>query len=333
MNFTYKSLQTAASGAEKEKGGAPEGARQEINSMLNVAQKAPLAQVDIAPFHSQSQSKKLGVWLDTLVERAKTKPVSQVVTLTPDLAAVFLERNPANRKIKPSVVEIYAHDIARGAWVFNGQPIIISDTGELNDGQHRCSAVVEADKPIEVLLIVGIKRDTRTTLDQGRARTAGDFLSMEGATNTNVLAASANFLWQYRNRGAIRQSGSSSATKSEVLEIVRDNPGLTKSVAFVQVTAAASVGGPSILAFAHFVFKSTRHRDDADFFIHSLMSGAGLKNGSPILYARNRLINERGRLKPREKAEILFKAWNAWKRGENITRIVLGDGLLPVLED
>lgn len=325
-------ISKAASGAEQKNGGAPEGVRQGNISMLNVVQNAPSAQATITAFSAPSQQKKLGIWLDGLVEKSLTKPVSQMVSLTPELAALLLERNPANRKIKPNVVDAYAHDIERGAWAFNGQPVIVSDTGELNDGQHRCSAVIEAGKAIDILLIVGIKRSTRTTLDQGRVRTAGDYLSMGGASNTNVLAAAANYLWQYRNRGYVKHGGSSSATKTEIMEMVADNPGLAKSVSFVQTASAAAVGGPSILAFLHFTLKGTRHPEDADFFVHSLMNGAGLKNGSPILYARNKLINERGKLRAHEKAEIFFKAWNAWRRGETLSRVAISGGVLPVLE-
>lgn len=331
--MTGASARTTASGVAKEKGGTPEGARQGIQSMLNVAEKVVPLQSVTAGLHIESARKKLGIWLDTLVEKSKSKPISQIISLTPEMAELFLGRNPANRKVSETLVETYAHEIDRGRWVFNGEPIIISDTGELNDGQHRCRAVIEAGKPIETVLIVGIKRDTRTTLDQGRARTASDYLSMEGNINTVVLAAAANYVWQYAHHGAVVGNTDKKATKSEVLETVDGNASLKRSVAFVSVAAAKAVGGASVLAFCHYTFRNTQHPEDADFFIHTLMNGAGLKIGSPILYARNRLVNERGRIRANEKAEIIFKAWNAWRRGENLSRMIInGTGLLPVVE-
>lgn len=324
-------ISPATSGAEKEKGGAPEGARQGNISMLNVVQKAPLAQADISQFSAQSPNKRLAIWLENLVEKSKTKPVSQMVSLTPAMAEMLLGRNDKNRKVSARTVETYAHEIATGHWAFNGEPIIVSDSGELNDGQHRCLAVIEAQRPIDVILIVGIKRETRTTLDQGKTRTAGDYLSMEGMTNTNVLSAAANLAWQYRNRGMVVDGGSARATKSEVLDTVSENPGLIRSVGFVQTAAAKAVGGPTVLAAAHFIL-GTVNREDADYFIHSMMSGAGLKAGDPILYVRNRFVNERGALKTPAKIELIFKAWNAWKRREKVTKFLISGGVLPVLE-
>lgn len=325
-------IETTASGVANKKGGTPEGARQGNQHMLNVVERPVTVQAVTAGLHIESARKKLGIWLDSLVEKSKTKPVSQIVSLTPEMAEMLLDRNPQNRKVSETLVETYAHEINRGGWVFNGEPIIISDTGELNDGQHRCRAVVEAGKPIDTVIIIGVPRSTRTTLDQGKGRTAADYLSMEGNSNPNVLAASANMVWQHRTHGFLSSSGRQKATKSEVMEVVAANPGILRSVSLVQVSAAAAVGGQSTLAFAHFTFRNTQHPEDADYFIHSIMNGAGLKNGSPILYARNRLINERGRFRANEKAEVIFKGWNAWRRGESLSRMIISGGLLPVVE-
>lgn len=332
MNGLFDQFLTATSGAEKKNGGTPEGARQGIQDMLNIAEKALPVQGITAGLHMESARKKLGIWLDNLVAKSQTKPTSQIVSLTPEMAEMLLDRNPANRKVSAALIETYAHEMSRGRWVFNGEPIIVADTGELNDGQHRCHAVIASGVAIQTVLIVGIRRETRTTLDQGKTRSAGDYLSMEGNVNTNVLAASANYFWQYRTHGWLPQSGGKKATKSEVLDVVNEHPGIVRSVAMVQVSAAAAVGGPSVLAFAHFAMRNTQHPEDADYFIHSLMSGAGLKAGSPILYARNRLVNERGRIRANEKAEIVFRGWNAWRRGESVSRMVINGGLLPILE-
>lgn len=300
--------------------------------MLNVVQKDPPTQGNVTPFVVSSQNKKLGIWLDALVEKAKSKPVAQVVKLTPEMAEMLLGRNPANRKISAATVENYAHEMAGRRWVFNGEPIIVSDTGELNDGQHRCQAVIESGVSIDVLLIVGIARETRTTLDQGKTRTVGDYLAMEGNAYSNILGSAAGYIWLHRNRGKLSTGRNVRATKGEVMETVAACPVLKRSVQMVQDKAANAVGGRSILAFCHFTF-STINREDADYFLYALMNGAGLKVGDPILYVRNRLINERGRLSANEKADLLFKAWNAWRRREQVSRLLLSaDGLLPVLE-
>lgn len=306
--------------------------------MLHVAEKpsARKATAPIQPAESTaiSENRKLAIQLDKTVEDAKKsgKPSARMIDLTPALAALLLDRNPANRKINQTMVERYAYEIMGGRWVFNGEPIIVSDTGELNDGQHRCAAVVEAGKAISVLMIVGVPRETRVTLDQGKMRTIGDYLSMEGHANGNFIGAAANIIWQVKARGMFTVGGRNSATKGEIMELVANNPGIERSFAVVDSRYASAVGGKTVLTASHFLISQAGKRDDVDRFFICLLDGAGLKAGDPILYLRNRLINERGRMSAADKLELIFKAWNAWRRGERVSRMLLVGGVLPVLE-
>lgn len=319
--------------ARKEKGGSPEDARQGKMNMLNVAHKPAPAQAVPQVYNITSANKKLGIWLDSLVAAAssKGKPTAHMVTLTPDLAALLLERNPANRKINENLVDRYSYEIFGRRWVFNGEPIIVADTGELNDGQHRCRAVVAAQLPIEVLMLVGIKRETRTTLDQGRARSAGDYLSMEGHTNTLNLAAAANYAWQFQTFGKLNPKGAR-ATKSEILNFVEENPGLHRSLRLFDAKKTRYIGGYAVFAFCHYAISQVSDRGEVDNFFYSMIKGANLAAGNPALYARNRLTLMTGGRDQNGKAEIIFKAWNAHRRGEAINRIIVTGDLLPVLE-
>ena len=81
----------------------------------------------------------------------------EVRTLSPTLAGKLLERLPEHsRSIKRTNVDRLAKDIENGKWLFTGEPIIISDKGELLDGAHRCHAVVQAKKSIKVAVVSGI---------------------------------------------------------------------------------------------------------------------------------------------------------------------------------
>lgn len=321
--------------ARKKKGGAPEGARQEENQMSNVVQARPASnrqQPVTAGFHVESARKKLGSWLDDLIASAKSGPIAKVIQLTPELAELLLDRNPANRKLSEQTAERYSYEIAGGRWTFNGEPLIVSDTGELNDGQHRCAAVIRAKRAIDAILIVGVARASRTTLDQGRTRTAADYLSMDGHVNTAVLAAAANYAWQYRNRGMLVQGGANRATKSEVMNFIADNPGLKRSVAIHHAMKKSRLGGHAFLSFCHFAVGSVGKAEDVDQFFIALSEGVNLGVGSPVLYARNRIMGLSGARDMNAKAELIFKAWNAWRRGERVEKIWLSGGVLPVLE-
>lgn len=326
---------TAASDAAQKNGGHAEAPRQGKQAMDSVVQARSSGNGTAAISSGMSEHRKLAIWLDKLVEeaKAKKKPVAQMTKLTPALAGVLLDRNPGNRKISQRTVERFAYEIKGDRWTFNGEPILISDTGQLNDGQHRCSAVVEAGKAVDVILIVGVPRDSRTTLDQGRTRAAADYLSMNGEVNTIALAAAANYAWQYRNRGMLALGGTSKATKSEVLQFVSDNPGLAKSVAVFSVGSARALGGVAFLGFCHFAISAAARAEDVDRFFIALVEGVNLGVGSPILYVRNRLQQLVGDRDQNGKAELIFKAWNAWRRGEKVTSYVrVSGGVLPVLE-
>lgn len=320
--------------SRKEKGGTPEDARHEVNRMEAVAKVRPERNVIPADFNVVSDNRKLGIWLEKLVSDslAKGKPVAQMVKLTPELASVLLERNPANRKISESAVERYAYDMIGDRWTFNGEPMIVSDTGELNDGQHRCAAVIKSGKAIDIILIVGVPRETRTTLDQGRARTAGDYLSMEGHINTNNLAAAANYAWQYRARGMLANGAGQRAMKSEVLEFVAENPGLRRSLEMFTVKQTRGLGGLSFVAFCHFVIGQVGRPEDVDSFFLAMTEGVNLGHGHPALYVRTRMMSLMNGRDQNAKAELIFKAWNAWRKGEKVDRIWLSGGVLPVLE-
>lgn len=319
---------SAITGAPMRKGGTAVTARplHQENAMLKVAERPRTGK----PLYTVSDTRAAALWLDEMGMKPGIHSI--VADLTPSIASVLLERNPANRKIKFSKVQDYAKDMQHGSWKFNGEPIIIATDGLLNDGQHRCAAVVESKVTIPALMVFGVERETRDTLDQGVARTSGDYLAIHGHTHTNNLAAVAKAVWQWRTYGAIGTGGSQSPTRSEVLQTVEDNPGIVKSFQFVDRKNTRSMGSPSIIAFVHFAIKVVSGEIAANFFFDALIDGTNLKAGDPILTVRNRLIIDRKSLRPSDRAELLFRAWNAHRLGQTRVLFRLSGGELPLLE-
>lgn len=300
--------------------------------MLKVAERPTEGKANETQFRGFSKTHRAAMWIDAEVERAKKGVTTQIVELTPELAEALIERNAGNRKTSPYYVDAYARDIENDKWRFNGEPLIVSHDGKLNDGQHRCLAVIEAQKPIVVVLVIGVARDTRTTLDQGRIRTAGDYLSMEGHSDANALAAAANYIWQWQVRGFLVNSGKAKPTKSEVLDLIETHPGVVDSLSAISRSGAPAVGGLSMLAFCHWAFSRTCPVGEVTAFMSKLTGGAGLLTRDPILYIRNRLIAERGRMRLNDKAELIFRGWNASRKGGDTKRLPIIGGVLPVVE-
>lgn len=327
MSLTHK---IAATDAPKGKGSEAVARAAQIQdiTMLNVVEKPPVSKAK-SEFQAASPSRKAALWLDDM---SKVKGVhSSLVEVTPEIAAVLLERNPANRKIKPAKVQNYAHDMKNGAWKFNGEPIIVANDGLLNDGQHRLAAIVDSQLPQKMLMVFGVERDTRDTLDQGVARTAGDYLSMGGHGNTTRLAATARAVWQWRTYGFVHSMTRFAPTRSELLQTVVENPGIERSLNFVLRPNVNLLGSASAVGFCHFAF-STINKAQADYFMDALIDGANLKAGDPILAVRNRLITDRSILKMAAKVELLFRAWNAHRLGQTRVLYRVSGGELPLLE-
>src|SRR5690606_20866214 len=83
----------------------------------------------------------------------------------------------------------YAADMRAGRWTFNGEPLLFSRDGLLNDGQNRLCAVIDANIPQPFGFIFGLSRESRMSVDQGAARGPGDYLGMGGRKNAMNLAA------------------------------------------------------------------------------------------------------------------------------------------------
>lgn len=327
----------AATDAPKGKGGeaVARAARIQDVTMLNVVEAPPASKPKALAkrqFHSISDTRAAALWLDELIAKAGSKVTAIELELTPALAEVLLERNPQNRKIKQGKVDDFASDIEHGSWRLNGEPIIVSADGLLNDGQHRCAAVVKCKTAIKTLLVLGVDRDTRTTLDQGENRKIADYLSMEGYHNTNHLAATAKMLWQYRTYGYMSGSSVMRPTRSEMRQTVHETPGLITSLMAVDRKNARGLASISVLAVCHFLFTQMSKPADVSYFFDALIDGASLERGDPILNARNRLMTDGKRMKPHEKVELLVRAWNAHRLGHTRVLFRITGGELPLIE-
>lgn len=273
---------------------------------------------------------RLRVWLDERIAAGKKKPIAEVVTLVPALAALLLERNPVNRPIGQHNLGHLKADVANGRFAFNGESIVVADTGNLIDGQHRCESVIETGIPIETVIVFGPKESARYTIDIGKPKTAANFLAMKGWSDNNNLAAAIGLLLQYRTHGQLG-SNYSRPTKSEVVNAIDQFKGLQESVDFVAGATVRKLGSRSCLAFCHFTFWKKTTRAEADEFMSSVIEGDGLRKGSPVYYCRERLRQMERGTRAETRAEIVFKCWNAWRRGESVNHLKL-TGILPKVD-
>lgn len=244
--------------------------------------------------------------------------------VTPEMAERLLENNPKNRNISERHVSKLIREMEGGRWKLNGDAIRISN-GILLDGQHRLEAARRSKMPFESLVIVGLDAGVFDTIDAGRARTAGDALSINGEKNAARLAATLRFVNQYQI-GKAASRGNYSTT--EVEEILHKYPKVRDSV---QRTADLAADSRLPIPFAicaglHFLFLE-KDKDLADKVLEQLVKGGTTQSSSPFdNIASNpiHLVRERHiqaglkgqRIAPEVSAALVIKAWNALRRND-----------------
>lgn len=280
---------------------------------------------------SATEFNRMKSWIEDRVKRCKSDAVAEVVTLTPVLAQLLLDRNPINRPIGKYNAAALRDDVANGRFMFNGESIVISNTGVLLDGQHRCVTVIATKKPIQTVLVFGPVEASRYTIDIGTSKTAANFLHMKGRKDTNNLAATIALLLQYRETGLLNYSVK--PTKTAIVQAADQFKGVDASVDVVGGATKKQLGSRSVLAFCHYSFWKRSNRETADTFITRLLDGDGLRKGDPIYYCRERLRDMDRGTTQNTRAALVFRCWNAWRRGELVTKMsVSGASALPKLE-
>lgn len=122
---------------------------------------------------------------------------SKTVLVNPAKAREWLGKMGKNRNVSWSHVRKLAQMMSNGRWVFNGQAVIFSETGELLDGQHRLQAIIMSGVEIPMQITYGVS-DHRAfgTYDVTiRKRDVPQIVQMDlGIKNANSITAIARKL-------------------------------------------------------------------------------------------------------------------------------------------
>jgi len=256
-------------------------------------------------------------WYAQRLERGRKEIFSEVVTITPDIARHILDTNKDNRPISHRLINGLVHDIQSRNWDLNGEAIVISKDGLLNDGQHRLMAIIEAGEPVQSVMVFGVSRDSRMTVDMGKARTTSNYLSMQSRAHATFAATVAG-QWLGFTLGIYgKVSKTKEVTKRDVIKFY--NARQIKIDAAIREYGARSkrlAGNALVTAYLIIWEVDAVH---ADGFFHMLLSGANLDGDDPILWLRSRFTSD-NKLSSAERIEIILRYWNAWKEGRKLTR-------------
>lgn len=247
---------------------------------------------------------------------AHLEPRTQLLCITPELAADLLKRNTLNRPVNKTNLRKITSELVAGNWKLNGETIKVTTEGGILDGQHRLMAVVASGVSIESLVVFNLRADVFDTIDTGAKRSSADTLAVAGFKNSRFLGSVARKVLLHR-RGALFGWSHEEPSSAQILEIAKSEPGLVLAIdrvhgcRFMRKYLSDSVAG-----FCHFVF-SEHDPAAAETFTTKLETGEGLLPGDPVLLLRNQLLNQTAKapLSGPHKAGLMFKAFKAHSRG------------------
>jgi hypothetical protein len=235
----------------------------------------------------------------------------RVVTVTPLMAKVWLKTSPRNRHMYPALVAKYKRAMAGSRWLLSGEPVIFNAKGQLIDAHHRLQACVESEIPFNTLVVYGVDPEAFRVLNTGRARTAGDMLSIEGYAYAHILAAMAHFY--YEIYGA--EDGKDRPDHTEVERLIHGRPTMATSAATKHRFSWRPLQNATFSLLHHLCGEVSV--EDRDKFFEQLDLGTGLEKGDPI-WALRRLLEMTATARSRANRKIILavaiKAWNAWRR-------------------
>lgn len=258
---------------------------------------------------------------------ASTPAGGEVALTTPTLAAHFLTHNTHNRNNRARLIRRYAADMAAGEWKWTGEPIRFANdracpecgNGTLLDGQHRLYAIIEAGVSIPLLIIRGLPVDAQEAIDTGQPRKLPDILKLRHEPNARALAALLSICTEYK-MGLRRTLGHNSVPHSTKLRFLEEEPEL-RDILNPSRTIADMCGLPASIVGLVWWITAQIDPDDSDFFMKRLGDGQGLVKGDPIYELRRTVQENRNGRGDRDRTYLLaitIKAWNAYRKGEQV---------------
>jgi len=127
----------------------------------------------------------------------------EIMRIHPDMAAEILEKNINNRNLNFKRVNFFYNLFKSGDFIFNGDPIRISDDGNLIDGQHRLNGLIMANKTFDFLVIKGLKQNVILTIDMSANRHFSDILKIKGYTYISAISSLTSALYKIKNNEAL----------------------------------------------------------------------------------------------------------------------------------
>lgn len=254
----------------------------------------------------------------------------EVLDVTPDFAKELIGQSYGKqRRVRQLLVDRYARDLREKRWRVTGEPMHLNKKLELINGQHRCHAIVESGITMPSVVIV-VTRDEKAfeAMDNGAKRSLNDRLDFMGHEKVNSAIQAGIIYERLDFKPRVLTSG-------EKLEIITsthpDDLKVLKRLHCKGITAG-------MMAAAFRCVKTDR--DNAiDFFMQAFHNQVDLEGhmipqaqllATWILQTKSdRTIAKTAEKYKQECAYRCIQAWNAWKKGQLLSKLQYRPGQRP----
>lgn len=246
----------------------------------------------------------------------------QVMTVTPQAASKWLESNGKNRKISSVHVSKIVASIKKNEWVLNGEPILFDEAGRLIDGQHRLTAVVQANQPIQSAVITGVTDPNafQTIGVISRPRGADQIAEMKGVSNAQAVTAAARVVHAYEAsktitnfRAIVSRPVATPGELSDKAVEIEEEYIHCKNMLGHNLFRSAKVGTAVIGVF---IILNRIDPVNTSSFLHKVRTGVVSIENDPAMTYRDKLLSARSVFENDQQRKfgmmaMTIKAWNA----------------------
>jgi hypothetical protein len=238
------------------------------------------------------------------------------------LAEVALELNTGNRRLNRRKVDQLVRQMQSGEFENTGEPIIISEDGIINNGQHRLVAVVEADAVLDMDVRFGIPRKAFSKTDTGTSRSSADVLTIKGVKTGSQVSSAVRLLILYQ-RG-LPESIRGFVSNDEVARGFDEWRDIEDVVAAVNAHAFPKAVRSTPLYATAFMASRSPQKAKLEKWLDAVATGLEVGRDSPAYQLRERLLRgidspigtREGQL---ERFALMIKSWNLWAKSGTVT--------------
>ncbi len=245
-----------------------------------------------------------------------------IARFDPSFAQMLLDNTPkTQRTLRPRLVDRYAADMLANRWRVSGDPIRLNDKLELIDGQHRCAAVIKSGVTLpDVVLETLYDPRAFEVLDQAAPRNLRDVMKLSGAMPVEPTVAAAIIYEHLDFQPRV-------LSMPQKLQVVTACPHLQA----VREMASFRIATAGMLAA--FLRCLRIDREAALSFYTAAFTNTPLIDGefeenvrllATWIYAtkHEKRVGKTAEGWKRETACRCFSAWNAWRQGRVLKRLI-----------